>query len=165
MNDFSNAFRNFVLAIFLGLSLLVLSLYFSGVILTYTEYKQLNLDFALSVQPFNILYELVMFWVNNFQAINLEYDNYFIARIIGSILVPMLIIGFLTWYYRSAIYELRPYKKKESVHGDARWATEEDIKKANLRVKKGMLLGDDKKGYLVAEGYQHTLLFASNRFW
>ena len=160
MNDFSNAFRNFVLAILLGLFLFILSLYFSSLIVTYTVYKQLSLDFALSTKPFNALYGLIIFWINNFQAINLEYDDYLIAKITGSILIPMFIIGFLTWKYKSAIYELRPYKKKESVHGDARWATEEDIKKANLRVKKGMLLGEDKKGYLVADGYQHTLLFA-----
>ena len=160
MNDFSNAFRNFVLATLLGLFLFILSLYFSSLIVTYAVYKQLSLDFALSTQPFNALYGLIIFWINNFQAINLEYDDYLIAKITGSILIPMFIIGFLTWKYKSAIYELRPYRKKESVHGDARWATEEDIKKANLRVKKGMLLGEDKKGYLVADGYQHTLLFA-----
>ena len=160
MSDFGNTFRNFVLAMFLGLLLLIGSLYFSGLIVTYSEYKQLNLDFALSSQPFNTLYELIVFWVNNFDAITFEYDNYFMARIIGAILVPMLLIGFLTWNLRSNIYNLRPYRKKESVHGDARWATEEDLKKANLRVKKGMLLGQDKKGYLISEGYQHTLLFA-----
>ena len=160
MSDFGNTFRNFVLAMFLGLLLLIGSLYFSELIVTYSEYKQLNLDFALSSQPFNTLYELIVFWVNNFDAITFEYDNYFMARIIGAILVPMLLIGFLTWNLRSNIYNLRPYRKKESVHGDARWATEEDLKKANLRVKKGMLLGQDKKGYLISEGYQHTLLFA-----
>ena len=160
MSDFGNTFRNFVLAMFLGLLLLIGSLYFSGLIVTYSEYKQLNLDFALSSQPFNTLYELIVFWVNNFDAITFEYDNYFMARIIGAILVPMLLIGFLTWNLRSNIYNLRPYRKKESVHGDARWATEEDLKRANLRVKKGMLLGQDKKGYLISEGYQHTLLFA-----
>ena len=160
MSDFGNTFRNFVLAMFLGLLLLIGSLYFSGLIVTYSEYKQLNLDFALSSQPFNTLYELIVFWVNNFDAITFEYDNYFMARIIGAILVPMLLIGFLTWNFRSSLYNLRPYRKKESVHGDARWATEDDINNANLRVKKGMLLGQDKKGYLISEGYQHTLLFA-----
>jgi type IV secretion system protein VirD4 len=160
MGNFGDAFRNFVLAVFLGALLFIASLYFSGLILTYTEYKKLSLDFALSTQPLIILNQLVMYWVGNFKVITLEYDNYFVARVIGAILVPMIIIGSFTWKFRKTIYELKPYKKKESVHGDARWATEEDIKKANLRVKKGMLLGEDKKGYLISEGYQHTLLFA-----
>ena len=106
MSDFGNTFRNFVLAMFLGLLLLIGSLYFSGLIVTYSEYKQLNLDFALSSQPFNTLYELIVFWVNNFDAITFEYDNYFMARIIGAILVPMLLIGFLTWNLRSSLYNL-----------------------------------------------------------
>jgi len=160
MDDFGNTFRNFVLAIFLGLLLLLASLYFSGLIINYAVYKQLGLDFALSTQPFKELYILINFWIDNFQAINLEYENYLIAKIIGAILVPMLLIGFLTWNFKSSLYKLRPYIKKESVHGDARWATEDDIKNANLIVKKGMLLGQDKKGYLISEGYQHTLLFA-----
>jgi type IV secretion system protein VirD4 len=160
MDDFGNTFRNFVLAIFLGLLLLLASLYFSGLIINYAVYKQLGLDFALSTQPFKELYILINFWIDNFQAINLEYENYLIAKIIGAILAPMLLIGFLTWNFRSGLYNIRPYRKKESVHGDARWATEDDIKNANLRVKKGMLLGQDKKGYLISEGYQHTLLFA-----
>ena len=66
MNDFSNAFRNFVLAILLGLFLFILSLYFSSLIVTYTVYKQLSLDFALSTKPFNALYVLIAFWINNF---------------------------------------------------------------------------------------------------
>ena len=62
MNDFSNAFRNLVLATLLGLFLFILSLYFSSLIVTYAVYKQLSLDFALSTQPFNALYGLIIFW-------------------------------------------------------------------------------------------------------
>ncbi|WPX96360.1 Type IV secretion system protein VirD4 N-terminal domain [Candidatus Bandiella woodruffii] len=160
MDDFGNSFRNFVLAVFLGAVLLLLSLYISGIILTFLEYKQLTEDFALSIKPIETLIELVEFWIINYSTIDLQYDNYFVARVIGSILGPLVIIGWCTFHYKSAIYALRPYKKKEAVHGDARWATEEDIKKARLRVKKGMLLGRDSKGFLVADGYQHTLLFA-----
>jgi type IV secretion system protein VirD4 len=160
MNDFGNTFRNFVLAVFFAAGLLFLSAYTSGLALTVLEYKQLSLDFALSLQPLNTLLELIEFWIANYATIDFYYDNYFIARVVGSILVPMMIIGLFVLNYRSAIYAMRPYQKKESVHGDARWATEEDIKKAKLRVKKGMLLGQDKNGYLISEGYQHALLFA-----
>lgn len=56
--------------------------------------------------------------------------------------------------------DFRPFQKKESIHGDAHWASPRDVKKAGLRSKKGMLLGRDRGGYLVAGGYQHALLFA-----
>ncbi len=61
---------------------------------------------------------------------------------------------------RAPLLDFRPFSKKESLHGDARWANEAEIKKAGLRAKHGMLLGKDKKGYLIADGYQHALLFA-----
>ena len=160
MSDFINAFRNFVLAVVLGLVLLVLSIYISGLILTFTEYHRLTLGFALSLRPFDTLIILMEFWIANYTSINFIYDNYFMARVVVAILAPMVMLGFIVWHYRSNIYELRPYKKKESIHGDARWATEEDIEGANLRVKKGMLLGRDKKGYFTASGYEHALLFA-----
>jgi type IV secretion system protein VirD4 len=73
---------------------------------------------------------------------------------------PLVLAGGLIGSFRRAIYEARPFKKEEALHGDARWASEADIQKAGLRAKKGMLLGKDKKGYLVASGYQHALLFA-----
>ena len=160
MGDFVNSFRNVVIAIILGLVLLGLSIHISGLILIFTEYHQMTLDFALSLQPLNVLVMLVEFWIVNYKSISLEYNNYFIARIIVSVLAPMMLLGFTVWHYRKRIYELRPYKKKESVHGDARWAGEEDIRKAHLRAKQGMLLGKDSKGYLIADGYQHALLFA-----
>lgn len=72
------------------------------------------------------------------------------------------VLGFLIFLFviRAPLTDFRPLQKKESIHGDARWATETDIKKAGLRAKKGMLLGQTGKGYLIADGYQHCLLFA-----
>ena len=160
MSDFGNAFRNFVVAVILGIILLIFSAYVSGLILTFTEYHQMSLDFALSLRPISTLIMLIEFWIANYASISFTYDNYFITRIIASVITPATLLSFVVWHYRKKIYELRPYKKKEAIHGDARWATEEDIKKANLRVKKGMLLGKDDKGYLIADGYQHALLFA-----
>lgn len=154
------AFRNFCVALAFGLAALSLSVYISSVIITYHEYKVADLDFWISFKPIDYLIELLGYWKANFSSMTLTYNDYLIPRIVTSILSPLLIIGFIIWHYRSNLYEMRPYKKQESVHGDARWATEDDIKKAGLRVKKGMLLGEDKKGYLISEGYQHTLLFA-----
>lgn len=52
------------------------------------------------------------------------------------------------------------FKGKEKVHGDAKWASDDDIQRAGLRNKSGMLLGTNEGGYFVSGGYQHSLLFA-----
>lgn len=62
---------------------------------------------------------------------------------------------------RAPLMDFRPFRKKETIHGDARWASEADIKKAKLRAKKGLLLGvTGRKDYLIADDFQHVLLFA-----
>ncbi len=65
---------------------------------------------------------------------------------------------FLT--FRAPIMDWRPFKKPESVHGDSRWANSKDVKKMGLRSKNGVLLGSFEKKFMVADGYQHILLFA-----
>jgi len=67
----------------------------------------------------------------------------------------------LLFMLRAPLVDFRPFKSKESVHGDAHWATEAEIKKAKLRSKKGILLGrTGKSTYLIADDFQHVLLFA-----
>jgi type IV secretion system protein VirD4 len=61
---------------------------------------------------------------------------------------------------RAPLMDFRPFQPPESLHGDAKWATEKDIRKAGLREKKGLLLGNTGRGYLIADGFQHILLFA-----
>ena len=62
---------------------------------------------------------------------------------------------------RAPLMDFRPFKKKESVHGDAKWADETEIRRAKLRAKKGLLLGTSGgKNYLIADDFQHVLLFA-----
>ena len=159
-NSFSDSFRNFILALLLAAMLMGLSLYISSLIMEYSETKQMTLDFALSLQPFETLLYYLNYYLEYKDNINYSYDRYFVIRFFLSLGLPFIFISLVVWFNRMRIYESRPYKPSESVHGDARWATESDIKKAKLRVKKGMLLGKDSKGYLVADGYQHTLLFA-----
>ena len=120
----------------------------------------LNPSFIKSLESFGNLYSYTEWWYDNYQLISFEYNNYFIVRFLASIFIPILLYISLIIIFREKIYNLRPFKKTESIHGDAKWASEADIKKAGLRVKKGMLVGQDKSGYLVAAGYQHLLLFA-----
>ncbi len=88
------------------------------------------------------------------------YSSELTIKLIASSVLPIIILITVLWNLRERIIEWRPFKKKESLHGDSKWASEKDIRKAGLRSKKGLLLGKDKRGYFIADGYQHTLLFA-----
>jgi type IV secretion system protein VirD4 len=94
----------------------------------------------------------------------LTYGSQLGADYVMKLFVPfgaaLLLFAATIFTIRAPLLDYRPFSKKESLHGDARWANERDIKKAGLRAKKGMLMGQDKKGYLIAGGYQHCLLFA-----
>ncbi|MDG7056155.1 MAG: type IV secretory system conjugative DNA transfer family protein [Wolbachia endosymbiont of Meromenopon meropis] len=81
-------------------------------------------------------------------------------KLVVSSVLPILILIIILWNLRERIVEWRPFKKKESLHGDSKWASEKDIRKAGLRSKRGLLLGKDKRGYFIADGFQHALLFA-----
>jgi type IV secretion system protein VirD4 len=113
-------------------------------------------DYRLLILP----YQEVKFIFLNRNLISFDYSNYFPVKVIASIIVPYSIFFYVVYRYRDEIMEWRAYKKPETVHGEARWATESDIVKAGLRAKEGMLLGQDHHGYYVAAGYQHSLLFA-----
>lgn len=69
-----------------------------------------------------------------------------------------LIVLFLA---RAPLTDFRPFRYKESIHGDAHWANEGEIRRAKLRAQKGLLLGrTGKNNYLVIDDFQHVLLFA-----
>lgn len=94
------------------------------------------------------------------------YRNaYFNARFdmifYGPLFAGMFIAMFVLFVMRAPLMDFRPYRKKEKIHGDAKWASESDIKRAKLRAKKGILMGrTGKANYLVADDFQHVLLFA-----
>ena len=155
--------KNFIIAFFAFIFLLIFCFYISGFIFAWSEFgieHVKNPVFIKSFTPFAYLLTYGFWWYNYIKQISIDYNNYFILRYSLSIIAPVAIYIYLIWHYRNAIYELRPFKKSESIHGDARWATEADIKKAGLRTEKGMLIGKNKNGFLIAGGYQHALLFA-----
>ncbi|CAL7963218.1 type IV secretion system protein VirD4 [Alphaproteobacteria bacterium] len=166
MKDFSNTVRNTMLGVTLFVLGAVCSVYISGVVFIATEtpalLTQSLLNTLKSLIPFKMLFVFGKWYIASFEQYIYypNYHNYFIARFLLSIIMPLGIYLILIFKYRASLYALRPFKKAESVHGEAHWATEEDIKRAQLRVKDGMLIGKDKNGFLVASGYQHALLFA-----
>ncbi|MDA0939010.1 MAG: type IV secretory system conjugative DNA transfer family protein [Proteobacteria bacterium] len=159
----SNFIRNFIIALLCFIAGFVLILYIMGMIFGFTEAGTAYITNPVIIKSFKPVSDLLnyCFWLySNIKLIDFRYHNYLMLRLISSVILPLITYLSLVFIFRKELYALRPFKKEESIHGDARWADEADIAKAGLRVKKGMLIGRDKKGFLVAGGYQHTLLFA-----
>ncbi len=99
---------------------------------------------------------LLQYW----GAMTWEYSNYIKLKLTCALAGPTLL--FLPIYALSCrkLFNLKFFETKEKVYGDASWASDSDIKRANLRAKDGMLLGVDDDGYYIADGFQHALLFA-----
>lgn len=162
-DGFVNTFRNIVVALIGAFLVYVMTLHISALAFLASQNGIAtleNIDLVISGTPLYYLYVYYNWWIDNMHALTFDYGNYFIARLVGCTLLPLIITSFLIWRGRHSLYERRPFKKEEALHGDARWASEDDIKGAGLRSKTGLLLGVDNKGYFVASGYQHALLFA-----
>jgi type IV secretion system protein VirD4 len=86
----------------------------------------------------------------------LEFDAKMYGPLTGGLLLGLMVLFMI----RAPLIDYRPGKKKEKVHGDAKWAGEATIRKAKLRAKKGILLGKTGSTYLIADDFQHILLFA-----
>jgi type IV secretion system protein VirD4 len=99
---------------------------------------------------------LFEYWLQYYDQLGHEFALRLVGPTAGAILFSLLLL----YFARAPLIDFRPFKLIETVHGDAHWATEGEISKAKLRAKRGILLGNTKKGYLVADDFQHILLFA-----
>ncbi len=118
-----------------------------------------SLNPSLSDFPYRLwptIFDYIAHWWVNIDY----YDSLTSMKLFFSLLSPFGIVGVIFWNIRKYLLKWRPFKQKESLHGDAKWADEKEIRKAGLRSKAGLLLGRDDKGFLIASGYQHALLFA-----
>ncbi len=118
-----------------------------------------SFDFVIYVYKESIL--LIKWLISSWDQLTWsEYDNLKIKASLA-IGVPGGVLLLIYIIFAKKIFSHRFFKNKEKkLYGDAHWAVEEDVKKAGLRAKDGMLLGKDSNGYYVAEGYEHALLFA-----
>ncbi|MES2984443.1 MAG: type IV secretory system conjugative DNA transfer family protein [Pseudomonadota bacterium] len=88
---------------------------------------------------------------------NAAFDTKFYGPLIAGAFLGL----FTLFLMRAPLLDFRPFRKKEKIHGDAKWSTESDLKRAKLRAKKGLLLGrTGAANYLIADDFQHVLLFA-----
>jgi len=99
---------------------------------------------------------LFQYWLQYYDQLGQDFALKLVGPTGGALLVSLLFL----YLMRAPLLDFRPFKMIETVHGDAHWATESEISAAKLRAKKGILLGDTKKGYLIADDFQHILLFA-----
>jgi type IV secretion system protein VirD4 len=162
-----NNLKNIFVAFLALLVVLLACTHISGLIMysLFYDYTTITFDSALSLLPYQTLITMVKWFSDLIPYLGTPqypWVTYYpiVLKFSLSIFAPLFFTSFIIWRYRQEIYSKRPFKKDESLHGDARWASESDIKGAGLRSKSGMLLGKDKKGYLVAGGFQHALLFA-----
>ncbi len=152
--------RNRFLLMLIVLSVLGLYLYLaivgSIVMIAGPGYMQNAADIPFMIDYYG---QLLGYWLQYGDRLpagyqNMPYQLFFPPTI--------ALFGFLLtlFFLRAPLIDFRPFKEKESIHGDARWASEKDIREAGLREKEGMLVGNSPRGYLVAGGFQHCLLFA-----
>ncbi|MFC1659075.1 type IV secretory system conjugative DNA transfer family protein [Pseudomonadota bacterium] len=164
----SRSMRNFVIiSILIGLVLLscVYIIIASSVILIRgVEYFYRSiLPLPITEQIFGMLEEYFKFWkiwVQNKEQLTLTSNNAFTLKLFLSTIIPTGIYGIILFLLRAPIADFRPFKEKEATFGTAHWAAEREIRKAGLRAKKGLLMGRFRGKFLIADGFQHSLLFA-----
>ncbi len=159
-----NHLRNILIGGVVAFSVLEFCFYLSGILFVLfadgpdaVDFKAINpslTPFPQALWP--TIFDHIQYCWHHPELYSLELK---ITLIISSAL-PIIVLMIILWNLRERIIEWRPFKKKESLHGDSQWASEKDIRKAGLRSKKGLLLGKDKRGYFISDGFQHALLFA-----
>jgi len=167
-NPFLRNFRNFSTIAIIAIFLLSICYYISGILLLFSTSRDLNSInsfFSKDIvnQFISIHKNMLFYWKFYLQkrsTLTIKSGNGFILKLWLATLIPYLLFISIVWIFRAPIMDWRPFKKPESIHGDAHWATDQEIKKMGLRAKTGVLLGKFRNELLVAEGYQHILLFA-----
>lgn len=161
----ATGFRNFAANFVIHFVVLIICFYIAGLLNILATKGFSNLRLILQKQPVDqfafIQYEIVKNWLTMFNNIG-KIEVYYISfiKIIFATFIPFAVYLGIILKFRETIFAWRPFKQEESQHGNARWATEKEIRKMGLRNKKGMLMGVYKGKYLCEYSFQHTLLFA-----
>lgn len=167
-NPFIRNLRNFGIITFLIVFVLAICFYITGTLVIVTingSWSVIKAYSALSIdKQFIYLYQtLAAYWkfyfTNRTFLTSSSYNN-FTTKLWVTSLLPYTILAILGWFFRAPLIDWRPFKAPESIHGNSHWATPKEIKKMGLRSKTGVLLGSYQNKFLIADGYQHILLFA-----
>jgi type IV secretion system protein VirD4 len=137
---------------------LICTLWISGmfVAITTNEYNSLGLDLTAIA----IAYKWTSWLLASWSRLSFSAYDYLKVKLLLSLIMPSFIV--IMYYIKNfnKIKTLQFFTPKQDVFGSASWASQAEIDKANLRSKHGVLLGKDSAGYFVADGFQHSLLFA-----
>ena len=119
-------------------------------------------DWLSKVQPHYEANRLTGDYLKSYSYYRNAYGSMdFYSRFYGPPAGAFLFAAVLLFSVRAPLMDFRPLNKKEKIHGDAKWADEEEIRRAKLRAKKGILLGrTGVRNYLICDDFQHVLLFA-----
>lgn len=158
-----NQFSVFFFFTLLVLALLAIPLYGGLLVSYYLVYtKYFGYSLSLSSIPTDLTSETFLglwryWWANKTQLT----DSAFLLYMFGPVGIGAATGAMMIFMLRAPLTDFRPFQKKEKLHGDAKWANERLIRKAKLRAKRGMILGvTGRSNYLIADDYQHVLLFA-----
>ncbi len=167
-NDPIRHLRNFVIITTLIALVLVVCFYITGTLVVVTingnwdiikKYYDLPILKQLLYLA-NVMFAYWKFYLVNYSKLTIDSYNFFALKLWITSLLPYSLLILFCWTFRAPLIDWRPFKKEESIHGNARWAEKKDLKKMGLTSKNGVLLGKYKKKFLVADGFQHILLFA-----
>lgn len=161
-------FRNIVVITCLVIFVLALCFYITGTLVIVSISGSWEVIKGYSALPitkqFLYLWKTLLaywtFYFHNYDKLTSSSYNHFTTKLWISSLLPYTALLSMGWIFRAPLLDWRPFKKPESIFGDSHWATTQEVKKMGLRARHGVLLGTYKKKFLIAEGYQHILLFA-----
>ena len=160
--------RNFVVITIIIILCFTICFYITGILFSVViigDWDYITRYFSLPlhrqfVTLFQTIWEYWIYYFKNHQLLELSSQNYLILKLWTCTFAPVITLLIIAFMFRAPIMDFRPFKKEESIHGDARWAKAKEVKKMGLRKKNGCLLGKYGGKFLVTDDYQHILLFA-----
>jgi len=110
--------RNFVILTFLWVTAIVLLSYTAAALFTALVWGPEYITITSSL--INNLYTYIIWFGQNVSKLGFAGYNYLGYKLIGSIIATYGLSFFIIYRKWEKVSAWRPYKKKESVHGDAR---------------------------------------------
>ncbi|MDC0864565.1 type IV secretory system conjugative DNA transfer family protein [Rickettsiaceae bacterium] len=137
---------------------IISTLWISGAIVAFitNEYNSIGVNLTAII----IGYKWTTWLASTWSSLSIEAYDYLKIKLLLALLAPPILVIIYYILNFKKIVTLEFFQPKEEVYGSADWASEADIDRAQLRAKHGMMLGKDSLGYYVADGFQHSLLFA-----
>ena len=136
-NSFIRHLRNFVIISFLILLVFAGCFYITGTLVIFSVTGKwdiiknyLNLPLLKQfIYIYDTLFAYWKFYFNNASKLTATSYNGFVWKLWVTTTLPYFILLVLGWMFRAPIMDWRPFKPVELIHGNAHWATKNEIKK------------------------------------